>query len=207
VTEAGTTGTDTGRDTTGRDTTGPGTRGRAARLRRVLARLDHAERRGRYLLPAEEELWRTRRHWVVLVKPGLWVLGVLVVAGVLAGADPALDRLVSLGLLAAVVHVLLRVLAWWDLEYVLTDRRVLLQKGFPRRRVASMGLRKITDMSFEQSIPGRVAGYGDLVVESAGQDQALSRLDHVPRAGEFYAAFSAQLFPASPTREPGRREY
>lgn len=203
MTETGTTGA----DTAGRGSAASGTTGGAARLRRLLALLDHAERRGRYLLPAEQELWRTRRHWVVLVKPGLRVLGVLVVAGVLAGAAPALDRLVSLALLVAVVHVLLRVLAWWDLEYVLTDRRVLMQSGFPRRRVASMGLRKITDMSFEQSIPGRVAGYGDLVVESAGQDQALSRLDHVPRAGEFYAAFSAQLFPTPPDREPRRREY
>lgn len=179
----------------------------SARLQRALALLDHGERRSRYLLPSERELWRTRRHWIVLLKPGLWVLAALVLAGLVAGADPALDRLASLAVLAAVVHVLLRVLAWWDVEYVLTDRRVLLQSGVPRRRVASMGLRKITDMSFEQTIPGRVAGYGDLLVESAGQDQALSRLDHVPRAEEFYAAFSAQLFTAPQAREPGAREY
>ena len=36
-----------------------------------------------------------------------------------------------------------------------------------------MPLTKVTDMSFKRSFPGRLLGYGEFIVESAGQDQAL----------------------------------
>ena len=39
-----------------------------------------------------------------------------------------------------------------------------------------MPLNKVTDMSFQRSFPGRLMGYGEFIVESAGQNQALDRV-------------------------------
>ena len=47
-------------------------------------------------------------------------------------------------------------------------------------------LTKVTDMSFRRSSLGRVLGYGEFVLESAGQDQALRVVDHLPCPEQLY---------------------
>jgi hypothetical protein len=47
-------------------------------------------------------------------------------------------------------------------------------------RMNMMLLTKVTDMSFQWSVLGRILGYGEFIVESAGQDQAVRNVDHLP---------------------------
>ena len=42
--------------------------------------------------------------------------------------------------------------------------------------VAMMPLAKVTDLRLSESILGRMLRYGEFIVESAGQEQALSRV-------------------------------
>jgi hypothetical protein len=49
-------------------------------------------------------------------------------------------------------------------------------------------------MTYDRSLLGRLVGYGKFVLESAGQDQALSVIDHVPDADTHYRAICTQLF-------------
>ena len=60
-----------------------------------------------------------------------------------------------------------------------------------------MPLSKVTDMSFRRSFAGRIFGYGEFIVESAGQDQALSRIDHIPYPEQLYLEVCGMLFPSS----------
>ncbi len=57
-----------------------------------------------------------------------------------------------------------------------------------------MPLGKVTDLTFERSLGGRMLGYGTLIVESAGQIQALNRIDYMPRPEEIYEALSELVF-------------
>ena len=41
-----------------------------------------------------------------------------------------------------------------------TDKRFLLFFGFIRRKVAMMPLLKVTDMTYDRSLLGRIVGYG-----------------------------------------------
>ena len=82
---------------------------------------------------------------------------------------------------AAILWLAWKVLNWRHEWFVATDKRFLLFYGFIRRKVAMMPLLKVTDMTYDRSILGRVVGYGKFVLESAGRDQALSQ--HRPRAG------------------------
>ena len=106
---------------------------------------------------------------------------------------------------AAVLWLAWTVLNWRHEWFVATDKRFLLFYGFVRRKVAMMPLLKVTDMTYDRSLLGRVLGYGSFVLESAGQDQALSNIDHVPDADTHYRAICTQLFgPGSQIRyQPG----
>jgi hypothetical protein len=59
-----------------------------------------------------------------------------------------------------------------------------------------MPLAKVTDMTFQRSFLGRVFGYGTFILESAGQDQALSRVDFIPYPEQLYLEVCALLFPS-----------
>jgi uncharacterized membrane protein YdbT with pleckstrin-like domain len=98
-----------------------------------------------------------------------------------------------LGLVAVVRFTVLTIL-WWIERIVITDKRVMLAQGFLVHKIAMMPLTKVTDLTFERSIRGRLLGYGTLIVESAGQIQALNRIDYIPRPEEVYEALSELVF-------------
>ncbi len=98
-----------------------------------------------------------------------------------------------------------RVLEWREDWFVVTDRRLLLRTGLVTRRVAMMPLIKVTDMSYARPPAGRVFGYGEIVIESAGQDQALRRITHLPDPDALYLEICELLFgPKAPVPGSGQ---
>jgi membrane protein YdbS with pleckstrin-like domain len=91
---------------------------------------------------------------------------------------------------------------WYTERFAITDKRVLLVNGLLTRRVAIMPLTKVTDLTFERSILGRMLGYGVFVMESAGQQQALSRIDYLPTPDKLYRDVSTLLFGPKPAAPP-----
>ncbi|MDQ3475671.1 MAG: PH domain-containing protein [Actinomycetota bacterium] len=137
----------------------------------------------RYLLPDERAVIETRRHWMILMPPVLKSLAIIVVALFFLSNDPrsmALDNIVILTILAVLLYLTYQITQWWLDHFVVTNRRVLLVSGVLTKRTAIMPLMKVTDLTFEQSPLGRMLQYGTFVFESAGQDQALSRVTHLP---------------------------
>jgi membrane protein YdbS with pleckstrin-like domain len=67
-----------------------------------------------------------------------------------------------------------------------TSARLLLATGVIKKTVNMMPLSKVTDMRFERSPTGRLFGFGTFIVESAGQDQALHTIDHLPYPEQLY---------------------
>jgi hypothetical protein len=57
-----------------------------------------------------------------------------------------------------------------------------------------MPLSKVTDMSFQRSTMGRILGYGEFILESAGQDQALNKVDHLPYPEQLYLEVCGLIF-------------
>jgi hypothetical protein len=52
-------------------------------------------------------------------------------------------------------------------------------------------------MSFRRSFPGRLLGYGEFIVESASQDQALRNIEYIPYPEQLYLLVCGMLFPSS----------
>jgi hypothetical protein len=94
----------------------------------------------------------------------------------------------------AVVRWLWSLYEWYHETLIVTDKRLLLLTGIITRNVAIMPLVKVTDLTFHRSATGLALGYGKFVVESAGQDQALSTIDFVPQPEKLYIQISALLF-------------
>ena len=88
----------------------------------------------------------------------------------------------------------LRVAEWWMRHFIVSTRRVLLTSGVLVRTVTLLPLRRITDLTWQETPFGQVLGYGTFRFESAGQDQALRHLTYLPDARQLYHEVSGLLF-------------
>jgi uncharacterized membrane protein YdbT with pleckstrin-like domain len=151
----------------------------------------------RYLLTSEQRVFAVRRHWMALASTFLLFLGFLFGGLLLVVAfrhHPPAEAFAVFFLIFSALWFLWFVLDWYFEEIVVTNRRVLLVTGVLNKKVGIMPLIKVTDLTFEQSLWGRMLGYGTFIVESAGQDQALSRIDYMARPLHRYRQISALLF-------------
>jgi membrane protein YdbS with pleckstrin-like domain len=152
----------------------------------------------KYLLPKEELVGMVRRHPAVLLAPSAQAVAGLLAAFILSATvlrgHTALTWIVwgLWGLL--MLRLIWQVLNWAVDYFVITSKRILLTSGVFTRSVAMMPLSKVTDMSFHRSFAGRLMGFGEFVVESAGQDQALRTIDHIPYPETLYRKVCARIF-------------
>lgn len=151
----------------------------------------------RYLLPTEKAEITIRRHWAVLAGDTVQAVLLLTLGVLLARVFASVDfmQMVAVYLCVFVVARWCWALYEWYREtLIVTDKRLLLLTGIITRNVAIMPLVKVTDLTFNRSATGLLLGYGKFVVESAGQDQALSTIDYVPQPEKLYIQISQLLF-------------
>jgi hypothetical protein len=164
---------------------------------------------GRYLAADETVVLQARRHVAVLARPALAALGAILLAlfvGLVVSPGDGADLLDTAGGLFALwflLGFLWRGWEWWLDRIFVTEKRIFEVSGLLTRKVASMPLGNLTDMTYQRSLWGRILGYGELIVETAGQAQALSRIAYLSNPDEFYRAVTALvtagLLPAAST--------
>jgi membrane protein YdbS with pleckstrin-like domain len=153
----------------------------------------------RYLFPTERYRGEWKRHWIHLSTPLLIGAGATLLLGYLAGflTRQHIDGLVTVAVLiwlGVVGWVAWRVFDWYFDRFILTNKRVMVVNGIVTRRVAMMPLLRVTDMKYEQSALGRMLSYGTFVLESAGQDQALREVKHLPNPNELYLRVVEEMY-------------
>lgn len=173
---------------------------------------------GRYTLPSEVIEVNRRLHWSVIVPWFAGAMASLFAAGYITGQmtdrSGALDDIIWLAALSVVGRMVWTVLEWNNDRFIVTSRRIMMVTGLVTRKVAMMPLFRVTDMTYNRSLVGRIFGWGTFVVESAGQDQALRVIDRVPSPDRIYQLVCSLMFdteesksaPAD-TEEPRPREH
>jgi uncharacterized membrane protein YdbT with pleckstrin-like domain len=140
------------------------------------------------LLASDEEVVRhLHPHWLTVFWPVLFLL--LIVGGGSFGAAivpsdddrSGLYRLLIAGvaLLLLLAFVVLPLLRWRTTHYVVTTHRLLFREGILARKGRDIGLSRITDVSYSQTIWERVIQSGTITIESAG-DSGATVLKHIP---------------------------
>lgn len=87
---------------------------------------------------------------------------------------------------------------WWFTQFVLTNERLILRKGVIARSGVEIPLEVINDVIFSQTVFERLLGFGDLIIESAGE-MGQSRFSNIPNPDEFQSLLYS-------TREDRARE-
>lgn len=152
----------------------------------------------RYVLTDERVVVATRHHWAKLIAPvALVVVAFFLIALV---SNPVEHAFGSAALLmwwiwfASLAWLVWRVLEWRNEWFVATDKRLLKTYGLIYHKVAMMPLRKVTDLNYSRSPVGRILGYGQFLLESAGQDQAMRQIDWLPDPDNVYRRICETIF-------------
>ena len=153
----------------------------------------------RYLLPHERQVISVHEHPAVLIGPVALVLLGLAIAGFLSNSSITDHNGTAILVIWLAWLVLLlwfggKVWAWSVDYFVVTSQRLILAQGFVVRKVGMLPLTKVTDMSFQRSTIGRILGYGEFIVESAGQDQALRNVKFIPYPEQLYLEVCGLIF-------------
>jgi len=127
----------------------------------------------------EEICFDARRHGVVLARP-LAQAALMAAAGALLLAQPWPLAVPGAALMVLAAAVLLRAVWRWErTRLVVTTDKVCVLDGTLRRRSSAVRLRTVEKLELEQSVAGRLLGYGTLV---AGPLE----IDHVPEPRSVY---------------------
>jgi uncharacterized membrane protein YdbT with pleckstrin-like domain len=56
----------------------------------------------------------------------------------------------------------------WSSEFVITNRRIIVKLGFVSRKTFEMNISKIESVNVDQSLMGRLFGYGSITIIGTG---------------------------------------
>ena len=142
---------------------------------------------GNELMPGETLVMKEHQHWVVMIKPLLLPVALVVLVGLL-DVFQTIPRdyriLASLATVALLGICLIGVwVSWSSRSFTITDRRVILDTGVVSRASKVIALDRVQDIATNQSLLGRMLGYGQIEIDSAGAAGAevLRALPHPQR--------------------------
>lgn len=128
----------------------------------------------RILQPGETLRYVGRLHWIVYL-PGLVLFAIAVALAAAIGAAGQLGNFVpyllialDLVMLVSLLTLLAAAVRRWTTEIAVTDRRVIFKRGLIRRHTIEMNMDKVETVDVDQSLVGRLLGYGDIVVRGTG---------------------------------------
>jgi uncharacterized membrane protein YdbT with pleckstrin-like domain len=113
------------------------------------------------LLPDEHVVYKARLHWKIF-----WQSFLLIVLG---AALLALQPIVGgIGTLIGLLAGIRAFTEYKTSEFGVTNKRVIIKVGFFRRRTLELLLRQVEAISVEQSIVGRMLGFGSVTLTGTG---------------------------------------
>jgi membrane protein YdbS with pleckstrin-like domain len=123
------------------------------------------------LQSGEEILYRAHLTRLPLVPWGLGLALALVAAGLAWNLLDSAPLALAAGAVALVLlgMILVKLMVLRSHDYVLTNRRVILEQGIVSRRSMDASLGKINNVEHRQTVWGRLLGYGDVEIDTASE--------------------------------------
>lgn len=128
-----------------------------------------------FLLPNEKIVFKTNPHWLFIVIPEIaiflfWLFYILYACPFLGAVDfNGLESFCNIiSSFASVFLIIVLYLDWRYNRLYLTNLRLIKERGIIGKRFMSIRLDNIEDITCSFGIWGRIFGFGNLIIESAG---------------------------------------
>jgi len=141
----------------------------------------------------EEVVYESRQHWfAIIARTWVWILVAIVALAliifVFSGSQPVgnetVDNVLSIvavgGLIGAIGYVGFVLWDWRNQEWLITTRRVIRAEGVLNKSVTDSSLEKINDARLDQSVFGRIFGFGTLDILTAAEEAGGTNMADFP---------------------------
>jgi uncharacterized membrane protein YdbT with pleckstrin-like domain len=141
----------------------------------------------------EEVVYESRQHWfAVIARTWVWILVAIVALALvifLSGAQEpvggdTIDGILTIAAIAALIgaigYVGFVLWDWRNQEWLITTRRVMRAEGVLNKSVSDSSLEKINDARLDQSVFGRIFGFGTLDILTAAEELGGKNLADFP---------------------------
>jgi len=127
----------------------------------------------RVLQPGETVVYTTHLHWLIFLSA---IVLSLIGLAMLVGSSTTSSNFISDAFRAGAAILALIALAFWlrgairraTTELAITDRRVIYKSGLLSRHTLEMNRTKVESIDVEQSIAGRILGFGTIIMRGTG---------------------------------------
>jgi uncharacterized membrane protein YdbT with pleckstrin-like domain len=155
------------------------------------------------LLHGEKVVYRTHLHPVIFLKVGVFLALSLLcfIVAVFTHGSSAVSILgksipasVILGIVSGIIGALLSIpiiVRRITSEFAVTNKRVIIKVGFIRRTSIETLLTRIEGIDVDQSILGRMLGYGSIIVRGVGGNR--EPFTHIHHPLDFRKAVQEQI--------------
>jgi membrane protein YdbS with pleckstrin-like domain len=133
------------------------------------------------LQPGERVKAVGRLHWVIFLRAMLLLAIGIALLALARKMGPQIKDVIDVAAgLVLVLGLLAFLRAWFRrsiTELAVTDHRVIYKRGFLRRHTVEMNMDKVETVDVDQSVLGRLLGFGTIHVHGTGQGiENLSRV-------------------------------
>ena len=126
------------------------------------------------LQPGETVVYATKLHWLIYVNTTLLAIACVALVG--AAVSTSDNQSISLAFaIAAIIFALLALstglrafIRRATTELAVTDHRVIYKSGLLSRHTIEMNRDKVESVDVDQSLLGRIFGYGTVIVRGTG---------------------------------------
>ena len=127
------------------------------------------------LIAGEQVTYRTRLHWLVLLPPALLFVLWLPLAWYMAQGD--LQGFFWVPLVIGLAAMVPAIVKRQSSDFAVTNKRVMMKAGVFTTRSVELFLNKIEAIAVDQSLLGKMFGYGDIAITgSGGTSEAFSHI-------------------------------
>jgi uncharacterized membrane protein YdbT with pleckstrin-like domain len=126
------------------------------------------------LQPDEQIRYITRIHWIIFI-PSIIVLAIAAATFALGAAtrpSGAFNLWAGIAAVLAFGGIAMMLSAWFKrdtTEIAVTNRRIIYKRGFISRRTIEMQMDKVESVDVDQTVWGRLLGYGNIVIRGVGE--------------------------------------
>ncbi|MBT8524396.1 PH domain-containing protein [Polynucleobacter paneuropaeus] len=120
------------------------------------------------LIDGEIIIYRAQLHWIIYMSAALCFLASIFCFGQSEYDNDFFSNLGSSLFIWSLIYVVITFIVVKTSEFFVTNMRVICKVGFIRRRSVELFLVKVESIEVDQSILGRIFGYGTITITGTG---------------------------------------
>lgn len=118
------------------------------------------------LATGENVIYRAKLHWIVFFWPVMWLAIAILVISKSGNVGP--QGGVGFLTLLAIVTGVSALIKYRTSEFALTNKQVIMKTGLIKRQSLEVLLNKVEGVTVDQSVLGRILGFGAITVNGTG---------------------------------------